>query len=144
MGAETSSTHMIFFIVATALAVAVSGIMTTAVYDVSGKLTIRGKLMGDALTTEIVVINDPGSVPNNPVIIYVKNIGQKTLNQSLVNMIIDGTPRTYTVALLNGATTWNTGSVAQYTFSGLNLANGDHRVRVSVENGAFDDFKWRR
>lgn len=142
MGAETSSTQLIFFIVATGLAIAVSGLLTTQVYDIANKVTAKSDNLGNALVTDIEVVNDPGQVPNNPVLIYVKNTGDRVLEPTLVNVLIDGTDRTYTASLLNGATSWAPGDVAQFSIA-VTLASGDHRVRVVTENGVADDFRYR-
>ncbi|HVL48448.1 MAG TPA: hypothetical protein VM889_07820 [Candidatus Thermoplasmatota archaeon] len=142
MGAETSSTHMIFFIVATALAVVVSALLSTQVYDIANTVRDRGASLGDNIATDIAIINDPGQVPNNPVIIYVKNTGQRTIDHTTISVIIDGVHRTHTVTLLGGAAAWQHGDVAEFSIT-LTLASGDHRVRVVTANGIEDDLRFR-
>ncbi|MHB8606224.1 MAG: hypothetical protein ACYDCK_13320 [Thermoplasmatota archaeon] len=141
MAAETSA-QLIFFIAASVLAAGVSAILTGAVTHTAGKIEERSAAMGSALTTQIVVVNDPSDVPNNPVLLYVKNVGTTSLNESLLTVVVDGTPRTFTVSLLGGATRWGEGDVAEYSIA-VTLAAGDHQARVTTENGVSADLRFR-
>lgn len=145
MGADTTSTQLIFFIAATLVAVSASAILSGIVIDLSGKMDAKGAEIGEQLTTDIKIANDPGSVPNNPVLIYVKNTGQTTLNATLTTLLVDGSVVTTTKSIVGaaaGTTEWRTGDVLKLTYTAT-LASGDHQVRVLTQNGVHDDMKFR-
>ncbi|MFA5861934.1 MAG: flagellar protein G [Candidatus Thermoplasmatota archaeon] len=142
MGADTTSTHLIFFIAATVIATATAGILSGVVLDVSGKASIRGKAFGDELQSEVKIVNDPARVPNNPVIFYVKNTGSTTLDYGNMTVIVDGTLVTTTKALLNSETSFRYGAITEVTYT-TTLATGDHYVQVSMENGVSDEMRFR-
>ena len=142
MGADTTSTQLIFFIAATVIATATAGVLSGVVLDLSSKATERGKAFGAELASEITIINDPGAVPNNPVLFYVKNTGQTTLNEQLMTVLVDGRIVTTTLTLLDGETEFRSGSIAQASYA-TTLAAGDHEVRIVMENGVADDLDFR-
>src|SRR6266513_2618812 len=115
MGADTTSTQLIFFIAATVIATATAGILSGIVVDLSGKASIKGKAFGDELQSEIQIVNDPSKVANNPVLYYVKNTGSTTLDYGNMTVIVDGTIVSTSKALLNGETSFRYGAVAQVT-----------------------------
>lgn len=145
MGADTTSTHLIFFIAGTVIAVTAAVALSGIVVTLSGKMEVKGRSMGDQLVTDIQIANDPSNVPDNPVVIWVKNTGTTTLNGTYVTLIFDGQVRT-TTKLVEGQSpaadlTWRQGDVLKLTYS-ANVANSDHTVRVIAENGIWDDFKY--
>lgn len=142
MGADTTSTQLIFFIAATVVATATAGILSGVVVDLSSKASIRGHAFGDELQSEVKIINDPAVVPNNPVVFYVKNTGATTLDYGNMTVIVDGQIVSTTQALLNSEQTFRYGAVAQVTYTAT-LAAGDHYVKVSMENGASDELRFR-
>lgn len=141
---DTSST-MIFFITSTVVATVVAGGLTTAVMSFSGKIDVKGKALGESLTTDITIINDPKSVTTSPnLLIYVKNTGSRTLDKSLLNVLVDGQYATWTSAFAGGATAWGQGNVTTLTISAPAIAVGDHSVRVVTDYGRAADFKFNR
>lgn len=142
MGADTTSTHLIFFIAATVVATAAAGIMSGVVSDMAGKAEAKGRSFGDQLVSEVQIINDPTKVANNPVVFYVKNTGRTTLDYGNMTVLVDGLVVTTTKTLLAGETSFRYGAVVQVTYA-ANLANGDHSVQVVMENGVKDDLKFR-
>lgn len=143
MGADTTSTHLIFFIAATVVATATAGIFTTVVSDLTGKATQRATSFGEEITSEVRIINDPNAVPVNPdTIFYVKNTGSTTLDYLNMTVLVDGVVVTTTNTLLYGEQTFRSGAVVQITYD-PSLAAGDHRVRVIFENGVSDELRFR-
>lgn len=142
MGADTTSTQLIFFIAATVVATATAGILAGVIVDLSGKATIRGQAFGDELQSEVQVINDPAIVPNNPVKFYVKNTGSTQLDYANMTVMVDGVAVTTTKALLDSATSFDYGVVCVVTYT-ANLTAGDHTVQVVMENGVSDSLKFR-
>jgi archaellum component FlaG (FlaF/FlaG flagellin family) len=143
MGADTTSTQLIFFIAATVVATAAAGILSGIVLDLSGKMEIRGKAFGDEIQSRIEIINDPRSVVTSPdTLFYVKNTGRNGLDYLNATVILDGQVVTTTHTLLGGETTFGPGVVMQITYDPT-LAAGDHTLRVVMENGVSDDFAFR-
>ena len=143
MGADTTSTQLIFFIAATVVATATAGIFTGVVTDLTGKASIRAEAFGDEIASEVTIINDPNSVVTSPdTIFYVKNTGSTTLDWYNMTVIVDGSIVTTTKALLNGEASFRPGAVVQVTYDPT-LASGDHRVAVSMENGVHDEMRFR-
>jgi len=144
MGASGASTQLIFFISAIIVSSVVVATASRSVFDLSNGIDDRSEIVKDQLSTEIEIINDPTAVPNDPVLIYVKNVGRSSLNQNLTTVMLDG-------AVISGATMTLTGSQTSYweptsvlTVSiNQNLASGDHTVTVSTENGESDQFDFR-
>jgi archaellum component FlaG (FlaF/FlaG flagellin family) len=143
MGADTTSTHLIFFIAATVIATATAGILSGVITDVVGKAQIRGHAFGDEIASEIKIINDPTKVVASPdTIFYVKNTGATTLDYGNATVLVDGSVVSTTKSLLNGDATFHAGSIVQITYASA-LAAGDHRVQVTMENGVSDEMRFR-
>lgn len=143
MGADTTSTQLIFFIAATVVATATAGIFTGVVNDLTGKATERARAFGDEITSEVTIINDPNAVVTSPdTVFYVKNTGSTTLDWYNMTVLVDGTVVTTTKALLDGETSFRSGAIVEVTYDPT-LSAGDHRVLVSMENGVRDEMRFR-
>ncbi|MCU0859955.1 MAG: flagellar protein G, partial [Thermoplasmata archaeon] len=96
------------------------------------------------LATDIQIINDPSVVPNDPVLIYIKNVGKVTLNQELVSVMLDGTAVANATVTVTGGTSayWEPTSVLTVSID-QSLAAGDHTVTVTTENGVSDKMDFR-
>jgi archaellum component FlaG (FlaF/FlaG flagellin family) len=110
--------------------------------SLADKAAIRGQAFGDQLTSEIRIVNDPGKVSTSPTLFYVKNTGETTMPTSTITTILDGAVIATTNTLLNGETTFRPGDVVELSYSG-SVASGDHRVRVVMENGVYDEMEFR-
>jgi archaeal flagellar protein FlaG len=148
MGADTTSTHLIFFIAATIVAVSASGILAGVAMDLSDKLDVRGKAFGEQLTTSIRIANDPGKVPvvDNEFLIYVKNTGQSTLDANLVTLMVNGAACTSLGADVlpdRDTDVWRPGDVVELSCHEDYLEPVDNQVRVVTQNGVYDDMKFR-
>lgn len=139
MGMSASSTQLIFFIAALVVASAVVGTVAKGVMDLTNGIDEKGDLIDKQLKTDIAIINDPENVPNNPVKIYVKNIGSVTLNQSMVSIILNGTVETSFTTSVSGGTGsyWSPSSTLTITIS-TTLPSGDYTVIITTENGVKD------
>ena len=143
MGADTTSTQLIFFIAATVVATATAGIFTGVVTDLTGKASVRARSFGDELSSQVEIINDPNAVVTSPdTIFYVKNTGATTLDWYNMTVLVDGSVVTTTKALLDSETSFRPGAVTQITYDPT-LAAGDHRVSVNMENGVRDELRFR-
>lgn len=144
MGASTASTQLIFFISALVVASIVVAVASRSVFDIAGGIDDRSGIVEDQLATDIQIINDPSVVPNDPVLIYVKNVGKVILNQELASIMLDGTTvLNATLAVAGSSTTyWEPASTLIISID-QSLAAGDHTVTVTTENGVSDNMDFR-
>lgn len=144
MGASGASTQLIFFISAIVVASAVVGVASKSVYDLVNGIDNRSDIVDDQMSTDIEIINDPTVVPNDPLLIYVKNVGRTTLNQNLITVMLDGEwVADFTLSLTgNTSSYWTPSSVLTISID-QELAAGDHTVTVTTENGIKDQFDFR-
>lgn len=142
MGADTTSTQLIFFIAATVVATAAAGIMAGIVTDLTEKAEVRGQAFGDAITSEVKIINDPNAIVTGPTLFYVRNTGSTDLDWGNMTVLLDGRIITTTNTLLAGETTFRPGAVVQLSYAGT-PASGDHIVKVVMENGVDDTMRFR-
>ena len=146
MGAETSSTHLIFFIVAMIIAASVAGMIYTNVNAVVNSTQSASSTLSNQLKTDITIINDPGKIPNedNVYTFYVKNTGKSTLTTELVSVLVNGVyildkDVEKTVIGSEAPTVWRTSEVLQLDVTYASMQQEDNDLRVITENGV-DDF----
>ena len=149
MGAETSSTHLIFFIVAMIIAAGVAGVIYTNVNAVANATQSAGNTLSQQLQTDITIINDPGNIPKsgNVYTFYVKNTGKKTLTTELVSVLVNGVyipDEDVQKTVIGGGTTttWQPTDVLQLDISYPGMPNGDNYLRVITENGVDDSLEF--
>lgn len=143
MGADTTSTQLIFFIAATVVATAAAGIMAGIVTDLTAKAEVRGKSFGDSITSQVTIINDPNRVVTSPnALFYAKNTGETELDWLNMTVILDGSVVSTTFTLLNSETTFRPGAIVEITYAGA-IAAGDHDIKIVMENGVGDTLRFR-
>ena len=149
MGAETSSTHLIFFIVAMIIAAGVAGVIYTNVNAVANATQSAGNTLSQQLQTDITIINDPGNIPKSGDIytFYVKNTGKSTLTTELVSVLINGVyipDDDVQKTVIGGGTTtvWRTSEVLQLDVTYASMPSGDNNLRLITENGVDDSFEF--
>lgn len=143
MGADTTSTQLIFFIAATVVATAAAGIMAGIVTDLTAKAEVRGKSFGETITSQVTIINDPNHIVTSPdSLFYAKNTGETELDWEQMTVILDGSVASVTFSLLNGETTFRPGAIVQITYPG-SIAAGDHDLKIVMENGVGDTLRFR-
>lgn len=142
--------QMIFFIGAIVIAVGVLGVVTTNVQSISVSYGLGSKTLADQLKTDITIINDPAAIPYDSVgdnySFYVKNTGKNTLDNSIVNMFIDGNYINVTkkMTIMDGGSIWYPAYVLRLNYTiATPLPSGDHTVRVVAGNGVFDTMAFR-
>ena len=141
-----STTHMIFFIAATVVATSLVGVFADTIYSIQGGIKTRGETLTNELATKIEIINDPNNMPYtaNVLTIYIKNIGENTLDQNKIHILIDGIVKTdTTITLLDSSIYyWSSTKVMQIDINNISLATGDHSVKVTI-NGVDDKMDFR-
>ena len=144
MSGGDAPTQLIFFISAIIVSTAVVAVAANSVYDLTTGIDNRSDGIVDEMSTDIAIINDPSYVPNDPLVIYVKNLGSTVLNQNYITVILDGLAVTDLTLSLSGNTTsyWNPSSVLTITID-QELSSGDHTIQVTTENGISDKLSFR-
>lgn len=144
MGFGTSATQLVFFIAAMVVAAGVVGAFSTSVSKLNGGIHTRSESLNDELTTDIRIVNDPGDMPNDPLVIYVLNTGSRTLDPEESLLLLDGAAHTDLAfdVLESSSDSWRAGEVLKITATGSDLASGDHRVKVIVAHGVADTLRF--
>ena len=147
MGADTSATHMIFFVAAMIIAsgvVSVVFINTNAMMEASreGVSTVS-----EQIKTDITIINDPSNIPQNGDVytFYVKNIGKSDLAFDQVTVLIDGDVilnNDLNKTIIGGNTTWYPSDVLQLDVTYASMPAGDNTIKVITENGIDDSLEF--
>ena len=145
MGAGDAVSQTIFFIAAVALSAAVVVMAGGAVQHLGGDIAANADTMGARLRSEVRIISDAANVPNDPLVVLVKNVGDASLHPSLWTILYDGTAETnLTFDVLGSAddTTLRESEVVQVTVVGLNASDADHTLRVIAETGVEDEWRF--
>jgi flagellar protein FlaG len=147
LGAETSATHLIFFIMAMILAASVAGVVYVNVNAIKDATNAGGNTLSKQLKTDITIINDPGNIPSagNVYSFYVKNTGKTNLAQSQVTVIINGIvipDADVNKTVIVGSSVWRPTDVLQLDVTYASMP-AENNIRVITENGIEDtlDFK---
>lgn len=145
MGADTTSTHLIFFIAAIVVATGAVGVFGTTIAKLSQQVEVKGDALRGTIATDVSIINDPEDVPTAPTRFYIKNVGTSTLDKDLTTLLVDGEYVEYTATFLDGATSWKSGDVVEFSVAAAEWTPtaGDHTLRAIVENGVWDDLRFR-
>jgi flagellar protein FlaG len=144
-----SGVHVIFFVAAVVLATSISAMLVTTVEKVSIGLRVQGENLENKIGTDFKIVNDPVNIPvNNSVsppeyTFYIKNIGTKSIlmTESTLTVLIDGTHISDANLRLDPDGELKPGYLGQI-FVRMNLASGDHKVTVILENGFSDSMKF--
>ena len=143
MGASSAITEMMLFIASMIIVTGVIFAFMFAVQNIAGGVEDREHSMSDQLRTEICIVNDPNNVPNDPVLIYVKNIGSVALDPFQVTMVLDGKVHDDVELILPGNNTvWVEQTILTLKVD-VSLEAGDHEAHVSTENGMADGLRFR-
>lgn len=146
MGTEVTSMLVVFI-----GAVAAAGLASAAIVGVIGDMTVQLRNQGDnlaqAMGTDLAIVNDPQNVPyddtDNNLTIYVKNTGSATLTPEEASIFVDGAFATFNATLLgDDADSWIHGTVTKFWVD-VNLATGDHTVKVVHTPNIADDMDFR-
>ena len=141
--AETSISHLIWFVVSIALAGSIAIGLSVYVQSLTEGIEDRAEALTGSLTTDIAIINDPGYVPyssgTNELVLYLKNTGSSTLNMKNIVILIDGVVISFpddTVSIMtDGYSQWSRGVVIEIRLTVIGLdVNSDHRLFIDVSN----------
>ena len=146
MSADGSFTHSIFFIASLLVAVSISGVIIGVSNNMANELVSKANAIGNEMSTSIKIINDPRQMPYSDEVlkIYVKNVGDNSINYRSVIVFIDGKPAQYTANIADaGISEWTPGTVLEINAS-VTLEQGDHLVKVTTSNGVSDSMSFRR
>jgi archaellum component FlaG (FlaF/FlaG flagellin family) len=144
----TSATHLIFFIAAIFIAVALVGSFTYVINDLNDAMESRGVAESKSIRSRIEIINDLTTMPyddtTDELDIYVKNTGAQVLYPNQTLMLIDGMDHNYTVGYVGGASEWSPGVTVVFTVEDCVFSsNSDHFVKATASYGASDRKEFR-
>jgi len=147
MGAGTSATEIIFFIVSVVIALGVAGAIFTNIQPLTSAANMGSRTLSEQLKTDITVINDPERIPysGGNYTFYVKNTGKEDLSSEDISVLIDGVfipDSNLTKTILSGNTMWRIGDVLEINVKDT-LASGSYNLRVITGNGVEDSFDFR-
>lgn len=143
--ASTPISHMIFFVAALLVSSMVAAVLLSSVQETSNAFSQRSRNLVDTIRDDITIINDPDSVSNNPVIIYIKNTGDSSIpvDKKIFDVLIDGVyQENYSVTSINGDDELLPSDVAKITIN-TTLSSGSHTLRVYVRGYEWDEMKFR-
>jgi flagellar protein FlaG len=149
MGAETSSTHLIFFITAIVIAGSVVAVIYTNVNAITSSSGEGAAALSQQLKTDIKIINDPANIPNvgNSYTFYVKNTGRSNLASKFVSVLINGEvipDSNVTKVIVGGDTEWMPADVLQLDVTTDTIRSGDNSIKIISENGVDDTLEFTR
>ena len=144
MGADTSSTHLIFFIVSMLIAVGVVGVIHSNINVISQSVNIASDALSDQILTDIIIINDPANIPhvNGVYTFYVKNIGSSTLSIEHITVLINGAHiQPTSIKVINSIeSTWKVTEVVQIEI--MHNMTGDNTIKIITERGVVDSLNF--
>ena len=139
--AEAAVTHSIYFIAAVIMAVAVIGTINSSVQEITTASSGNSRMLADQMKTDITIISDPDEIPNNK-IFYVKNIGTKTLDGALTDVIVNGV---YTSeddmnksVIGRSDLVWKGTGILQIEID-TPAPSGDNKIKIITQNGVSDE-----
>ncbi len=145
MAADSSFTQMLFFIAAIVVAVSVSGVLIGMSGSIAQEMKLKSNNLAEKMGTDILIINDPRSVPyqDGNLTLYVKNVGDITLNYNSIVIFIDGQYMNDT-AIVPGsnARVWPVSGTITVNIT-VGLVAGDHLAKVVMPNGVYDAMTFR-
>jgi len=144
LGAETSTTHLIFFIMAMILAASVAGVVYVNVNAIKDATREGGNTLSKQMKTDITIINDPSNIPNAGGVysFYVKNTGKSNLAQEHVTVLINGVviqDGDVNKSVIGGSAVWRPADVLQLNVTNTSMLSNNN-IRVITENGIEDSF----
>ncbi|MBW3582530.1 MAG: PKD domain-containing protein [Euryarchaeota archaeon] len=140
MGFSLPAAEVMLFIGALMITAAFVQANTGTVEHLAGGVLDEGAAEAAKLRTGLRIINDPGSVPNDPLVLYVLNTGSEVLRPALLTVVVDGNVITDRSVVELGAAdqAWRTGEVVRVTLNEVNLGAGTHHLQVTAPTGVSD------
>ena len=144
----SSASHLIWFIAAITVAVAVVSALTASVLEVTDGLEDRTDTLSGELRGDIEIVNDPLLVPYEPgtstLHVYLKNTGSENLDtgaDTLVVFVNGSAAPADTVTILGGSSVWAPGVTVEVEFTIAGLSEGVYysmKVSASRYDGVHD------
>ena len=142
----TAATHMIFFIVSVVVASSLVGILYVRTHEISSGIEEKAGSFALELRTEIKIINDPEEVQwvddagGGSLIFYIKNTGSTIIGTDTIIAIYDGNGSTpNSVTFVNKSkSSWMPESTIEIKITTPEPAEGQHRIKIIVDNNADD------
>ena len=144
----SSVSHLIWFIAAVTVAIAVVAALTASVFELTEGLEDRTDTLSGELRADIELVNDPERVPyeqsTSTLHVYVKNTGSSNLDLNADQLVIfvNGTgAASDNITLVGGSSLWTPGVTARVEFTVAGLVEGSYyfmKVTASQYEGVAD------
>ncbi len=143
MGFSISSSHLVFFLASMIVAATLAGVFITTTDSISSGIREKEESLTERLRGEMTVINDPNNVPNDPLILYIKNTGSTRMNITSIDVLINGELQVLeTVELVEGDNAyWSPTEVIKVEID-INLPEGDHWLKIVGPNQLEDTMEF--
>ncbi len=145
MASEVGSSLVLFIAVIAIAGLAAAG-LSKAVGTMALEVDDRGQRLAEAIGTDIAIVNDPENVPyddaENKLTIYVKNTGSRSLVSEDLVLLVNGQYEEFTDRNMEDRDGWPRGTVLEANVT-VDLATGDHRVRVLYMPNIADEIEFR-
>lgn len=140
---NASSNEIIIFVVATLVALSISGIIVQEVTTISNAFEDSSEGLSQEIRDDIKIVNNPKNIPTrnagDALVFYVKNTGSSVLpaDTNIYQVFIDGEIKTInSVSIIQGNNQrLLQGDVAEIEVSAPNIGSGDHTVKIISRHG---------
>ncbi|MFC3958818.1 archaeal flagellar protein G [Halovivax cerinus] len=130
---------LLFIAIVSATALAV-GTMVSQSGTVADSIDDQSDRRVAALETDVTIVNDPQVDPYDPaaaggdggVVVYVKNVGDATLQPGSLEVLLNGTYADDANATVSSTDRWRSGTTLRVTIPG-DPGPGSHRVLVRID-----------
>ncbi|OPY32560.1 MAG: Archaebacterial flagellin [Methanomassiliicoccales archaeon PtaU1.Bin124] len=146
MAADTSVTHMIFFVAAILIAASMAGVFLSVGFDMASSIDKSSKNVENRMNSELRIINDPTMMPytGNNLTIYVENTGDTLLLPTTLAVVLDGILVNDTFMQVMGESQGRWGPSVTLKINIVEpLASGDHYVKIITPSGIYDKLDFR-
>ncbi len=143
MGFSISSSHLVFFLASMVVASTLAGVFITSTDSISSGIRSREDALSERLKSDISIINDPNNMPNDPLIVYVKNTGSTSMNKTDVEILVNGTlQQPSSIQLVDGDDNiWSPTEVIKVKID-IKLESGDHWLKVVASHQSEDTLEF--
>lgn len=142
--ADVSVTHTMFFVASVIVAASLAGVFVGISNEMAKSISDEADRLDELADSEFAVLNDPAMVPysGGVLTIYLKNLSSRMM-RGQVDVFVDGTLVTECTFTLQGAGgQWAPGTVMTVNITKA-LGQGDHNLRLVLDNGVDQELRFR-
>ncbi len=132
MGFSISSSHLVFFLASMIVASTLAGVFIATTDSISSGIRSQEDELSERLKSDISIINDANNIPNDPLVVYVKNTGSTRMNATNIEVQVNGTlQQPSSITVVDGEDdVWSPTEVIKVEID-IRLPEGDHWLKVT-------------